>query len=112
MELLFYHDTVFKQTKKHKQTKTNKKHKKTTTNKQTNKNTNTKTNKQIQITKQTIHINLIDFEITSLLDSIIQVFVYFTSAAWVTGTEGRKEMYYLTTHYTHFIYGYMESHIW
>ena len=22
---------------------------------------------------------------------------------------GRKEMFYLTTHYTHFIYGYMEG---
>ena len=26
--------------------------------------------------------------------------------------EGRKEMFYLTTHSTHFIYGYMASHIW
>ena len=26
--------------------------------------------------------------------------------------EGRKEMFYLTTHSTHFIYGYMESDIW
>ena len=25
---------------------------------------------------------------------------------------GRKEMFYLTTHSTHFIYGYMSSHIW
>ena len=25
---------------------------------------------------------------------------------------GRKEMFYLTTHSTHFIYGYMESDIW
>ena len=25
---------------------------------------------------------------------------------------GRKEMFYLTTHSTHFIYGYMASHIW
>ena len=31
------------------------------------------------------------------------------------GTErkrGRKEMFYLTTHSTHFIYGYMASDIW
>ena len=28
-----------------------------------------------------------------------------------TGT-GRKEMFYLTTHSTHFIYGYMASDIW
>ena len=26
--------------------------------------------------------------------------------------EIRKEMFYLTTHSTHFIYGYMASHIW
>ena len=25
--------------------------------------------------------------------------------------QGRKEMFYLTTHSTHFIYGYMASHI-
>ena len=25
---------------------------------------------------------------------------------------GRKEMFYLTTHSTHFIYGYMASYIW
>ena len=25
---------------------------------------------------------------------------------------GRKEMFYLTTHSTHFIYGYMASNIW
>ena len=28
-----------------------------------------------------------------------------------TTREGRKEMFYLTTHSTHFIYGYMESNI-
>ena len=27
-------------------------------------------------------------------------------------TEGRKEMFYLTTHSTHFIYDYMASDIW
>ena len=26
--------------------------------------------------------------------------------------EGRKEIFYLTTHLTHFIYGYMASDIW
>ena len=26
--------------------------------------------------------------------------------------EGRKEMFYLTMHSTHFIYDYMASHIW
>ena len=29
-----------------------------------------------------------------------------------TALEGRKEMFYLTTHATHFIYGYMASDIW
>ena len=32
-------------------------------------------------------------------------------AQWVDN-EGRKEMFYLTTHSTHFIYGYMASDIW
>ena len=27
-------------------------------------------------------------------------------------SEGRKEMFYITTHSTHFIYGYMASDIW
>ena len=27
-------------------------------------------------------------------------------------SEGRKEMFYLTTHSTHFIYSYMASDIW
>ena len=27
-------------------------------------------------------------------------------------SKGRKEMFYLTTHSTHFIYGYMASGIW
>ena len=33
---------------------------------------------------------------------------------WTTSVrnEGRKEMFYLTTHSTHFIYGYMASDIW
>ena len=29
-----------------------------------------------------------------------------------TRKEGRKEMFYLMTHSTHFIYGYMASDIW
>ena len=28
------------------------------------------------------------------------------------GMEGRKEMFYLKTHSTHFIYGYMASDVW
>ena len=30
---------------------------------------------------------------------------------WTLG-KGRKEMFYLTTHSTHFIYGYLASDIW
>ena len=33
------------------------------------------------------------------------------SALWKR-KDGRKEMFYLTTHSTHFIYGYMASDIW
>ena len=35
--------------------------------------------------------------------------LYFT---FIWRREGRKEMFYLTTHSTHFIYGYMVSDIW
>ena len=40
--------------------------------------------------------------------------VFCMSHAWVIVyvKEGRKEMFYLTTHSTHFIYGYMASDIW
>ena len=31
---------------------------------------------------------------------------------WSHLPQGRKEMFYLTTHSTHFIYGYMDSDIW
>ena len=32
--------------------------------------------------------------------------------AKVINKQGRKDMFYLTTHSTHFIYGYMASNIW
>ena len=41
------------------------------------------------------------------------ILYYIRSACvcvWLEG--GRKEMFYLTTHSTHFIYGYMASDIW
>ena len=47
-----------------------------------------------------------------------KVFVFIKLNAFVpfiynrTIPEGRKEMFYLTTHSTHFIYGYMASDIW
>ena len=34
------------------------------------------------------------------------------STSHMTAFKGRKEMFYLTTHSTHFIYGYMASDIW
>ena len=37
---------------------------------------------------------------------------YFHECIRVRFKEGRKEMFYLTTHSTHFIYGYMASDIW
>ena len=45
---------------------------------------------------------------------------YMGYSFWLTASdvlyapsqEGRKEMFYLTTHSTHFIYGYMASDIW
>ena len=38
---------------------------------------------------------------------------YFSYMRCLSRTvEGRKEMFYLTTHLTHFIYGYMASDIW
>ena len=39
--------------------------------------------------------------------------VFFSDlTAVLQSNEGRKEMFYLTTHSTHFIYGYMASDIW
>ena len=35
-----------------------------------------------------------------------------TSPKGLQKKEGRKEMFYLTTHSTHFIYSYMASNIW
>ena len=37
---------------------------------------------------------------------------FFSSGYGNGGKEGRKEMFYLTTHSTHFIYGYMVLDIW
>ena len=38
--------------------------------------------------------------------------ILFTKNATAKQQNGRKEMFYLTTHLTHFIYGYMASDIW
>ena len=37
---------------------------------------------------------------------------FFYSWMYIGGFIGRKEMFYLMTHSTHFIYGYMASDIW
>ena len=37
---------------------------------------------------------------------------YFLVLGIALQMEGRKEMFYLTTHSTYFIYGYMASDIW
>ena len=42
-------------------------------------------------------------------DVIAETLVY---TAKQNVSEGRKEMFYLTTHSTHFVYGYMASDIW
>ena len=41
-------------------------------------------------------------------------FFFFFFFFWGGGSDvnGRKEMFYLTTHSTHFIYGYMALDIW
>ena len=44
--------------------------------------------------------------------NIVNVFVYSNSLFRILRKEGRKEMFYLTTHSTHFIYGYMASDLW
>ena len=38
--------------------------------------------------------------------------IYIVLSLTHTHKKGRKEMFYLTTHSTHFIYGYMVSDIW
>ena len=42
----------------------------------------------------------------------VNTVAFFLGCEAVDRTEGRKEMFYLTTHSTHFIYGYMASDIW
>ena len=42
----------------------------------------------------------------------LNVFVFGDTVHWTEPLVTRKEMFYLTTHSTHFIYGYMASDIW
>ena len=48
------------------------------------------------------------------IKSIVTNFYKTTDHDWllISRVEGRKEMFYLTTHSTHFIYGYMALDIW
>ena len=48
-------------------------------------------------------------------DHVGGVFIQRTNRCicfWLVGEARRKEMFYLTTHSTHFIYGYMASDTW
>ena len=48
-----------------------------------------------------------------ITDSTNKYATYFQiTVAAFNRKEGRKEMFYLTTHSKHFIYGYMASNIW
>ena len=53
-------------------------------------------------------VNLYKSEFLSI-DKLFNSKYYILGGDW---KEGRKEMFYLTTHSTHFIYGYMASDIW
>ena len=46
------------------------------------------------------------------VSSSFTVYEAVTSLDWNGDTKGRKEMFYLTTHSTHFTSGYMASDIW
>ena len=46
------------------------------------------------------------------LRCLVQFFDVWTVIVPVDAVTGTKEMFYLTTHSTHFIYGYMASDIW
>ena len=63
-----------------------------------------------------IFINIIIILASSLvvviLILIVVAVVVVEVVVEVVQVVGRKEMFYLTTHSTHFIYGYMASNIW
>ena len=53
------------------------------------------------------------FVIMTMLLMLIKLLVKMSRVKGTSLTKtGRKEMFYLTTHSTHFIYGYMASDIW
>ena len=50
------------------------------------------------------------FTLLLFIYSFIYAFIYFKK--YLTALKREREMFYLTTHSTHFIYGYMASDIW
>ena len=52
------------------------------------------------------------FDVLTTRNSTSNAFTYITTYSTHVFIKGRKEMYYFTTHSTHFIYGYMASNIW
>ena len=46
---------------------------------------------------------------TAFVTPVVEHWLEREIAHWVRNKEGRKEMFYLTMHSTHFIYGYMVS---
>ena len=60
----------------------------------------------IHVDNTEIHSIIIDCSTISYVDSV------GVKTLGQVRREGRKEMFYLTTHSTHFIYGYMASYIW
>ena len=60
-----------------------------------------------QLYKRSVDVQSVSDQTLSTKHSLLMLFVFVSY-----DDEGRKEMFYLTTHSTHFIYGYMASDIW
>ena len=73
------------------------------------KQTKTNKNKQANI-KQKVYLN-VRAHINKYMH-VIRIFILQGARCISVLEEGRKEMFYLTTHSTHFIYSYMTSDIW
>ena len=56
--------------------------------------------------------NIMEFRYIYYVFTCIIIIITTTIMSILKGKKGRKEMFYLTTHSTHFIYGYMASDIW
>ena len=57
-------------------------------------------------------VDALVFGVVLLITRVVGVDDDFVSSDVTVNKDGRKEMFYLTTHSTHFIYGYMASDIW